>query len=296
MSDAGIDWNALRVFAETARRGSLSAAARALGISQPTAGRSVKALEQSLGLDLFLRSPRGLELTDSGAELLEQASAMSRAAARLSLIAEGRSEAVAGTVRITASQVVANYTLPPVIAALRRAEPDIDIELVSSNATDNLLRREADIAVRMYRPTQSGVIARKVCDVPIGAFAGTGYLARAGVPRTIADLEQHDVIGYDTADDILRGFRDLGADVDRDFFKVRCDDQVACWNLVLADAGIGFIHCRIGAGDTRVTQVLTDVSLPVLPMWLTSHAELRTSRRVRRVYDFLADALVDQST
>ncbi len=279
------------MFVAAATEGSLAGAARALGISQPTAGRQVQALESQLGVQLFSRTARGLALTETGMELLEHARAMAGAANRLALVAEGRSESVAGVVRITASEVVATYTLPAILVRLHEAEPEIEIELVASNATDNLLQREADIAVRMYRPTQSDVIARSMGEIETGAFASETYLARRGCPTTFEEVLNHDVVGYDRADLLIRGFRAAGVEVDRHFFSFRSDDQVVAWRMVVEGFGIGFMQTPIGEAEPRVQRILAELELPALPMWLTAHSELKTNRRIRRVYDFLAESL-----
>ncbi len=288
-----IDWNRLRAFVGAADAGSLSAAARALAMSQPTVSRYVQALEAELGVRLFDRTKRGLALTETGVELLEHARVMAEAASRLSLAAAGRSEAIAGVVRITASEVVATYALPPIVTELRRIQPEIEVELVASNATDNLLQREADIAVRMYRPEQLDVITRKIGDVPIGAYAAHDYIARAGRPNCLEDLNHHCLVGFDRSDEIIRGFRARGVEVDHRFFAVRCDDHVTCWRLVVAGAGIGFSQVQVGDQEPAVERLLVDEYFTTLPMWLAAHAELKTSRRVRRVFEMLADGLGD---
>ena len=286
-----LDWSLLQSFIAVAGEGSLSAAARALGGSQPTMGRHIGALESELGVRLFERTAGGLELTPTGLELLDHARRMAAAANHLSLAAEGRAEAVAGTIRITASEIVATYILPEILTALRRAEPEIEIELVASDRSENLLQREADIAVRMYRPTQADVFTRKVGDLQLGMFAAESYVARRGAPQSIEDFRGHDIIGYDRGDEIIRGFRAAGLDVGRHFFSFRCDNQVVCWRMVVAGYGIGFNQTSIGEGEPGITRLAVDTALPALPVWLTAHSELKTSHRVRRVFDFLAEQL-----
>ena len=285
------DWDHLRVFVGVAEHGSLSAAGRELNISQPTVGRHIQALEDSLGVRLFQRTVRGLDLTDTGRDLLEHGREMAAAADRLALAAAGREAAVSGTVRVTASAFVATLTLPEIIADLRLAHPEIEIELVASDATENLLQREADIAVRMYRPRQVDVITRKVSELSLGVYAANSYLSRRGTPRELNDLLAHDIVGYDRDETILQGFAAVGVDVDRHFFVARCDDQVAYWHLVVAGVGIGFSQVRIGDAEPLVSRVLPGFAIPPLPVWLTAHAGLRTNPRVRRVFDFLAERL-----
>ncbi len=285
------DWNHLQSLVAVAEHGSLSAAARALGGSQPTMGRHIAVLETELGVRLFERTAGGLELTSTGIELLEHARHMADAANRLSLVAEGRSEEIAGTVRLTASSIVATYILPDILTALHLAEPDIEIELVATDRTENLLQREADIAVRMYRPTQTDIFTRKVGDLKIGMFAAPSYIERRGTPASMEEFLDHDVVGYDRSDLIIQGFRSAGMDVDRRFFSFRCDDQVVAWRMVVAGFGIGFNQLQIGEAEPGVVRLLADLALPEMPVWLTAHSELKTSRRVRRVYDFLAEGL-----
>ncbi len=285
------NWNHLQAFIAVARCGSLSGAARELTVSQPTIGRTIAALEKDLGVLLFVRAKGGMEITPTGLDLLDFARRIQRQTDDLSLAAAGRAEAIKGTVRITASQIVAVYLLPDILTALRRAEPEIEVELVASDRTENLLAREADIAVRMYRPLQLDLISRKVAELPLGMFAAKTYLVKHGSPATLQEFKAHHYIGYDQNEMIIRGFRAAGLDVDRSFFAFRSDDQVVCWKMVVAGLGIGFSLQELGKTEPRVEQIVADFELPTLPVWLTAHAEVKTGRRVRRVYDFLASHL-----
>ena len=286
------DWGYTRAFVAVAEHGSLSAAAKVLGMSQPTVGRQIQALESELSVRLFARAGRRLSLTEAGLDLLEHAKEMAHAADRFALAAAGRQASIAGVVRITASEVVATYTLPLILTNLRRAEPEIEVELVASNASDNLLTREADIALRMYRPTQLDVITKHIRDIELGAFAAHDYLERNGEPTTPEDLFDHDVVGYDRDETLIKGFRDFGgASVSRRFFPLRTDNHVVMWQMVVHGYGIGFTQVPIATAEPRVRRVLPSLALPALPLWLTAHAELRTNRRIRRVFDFLAERL-----
>lgn len=290
-----LDWALIQSFCAVAEQGSLSAAARKLGLSQPTLGRHIKTIEQTLGVELFHRKPRGLALTHAGLEIFDHARAMQRAAAQLHLAAEGRAEELRGTVRITASLAVSHFILPAIIADMRRTLPEVDIELVPSDTTENLIFREADIAIRMYRPTQLDVITRHVGDKPFGLYAARAYLDRVGRPKTTREILNLDFVGLDRSDLLIRGMRDIGINVGREFFKVRCDDQAALWRLVCAGCGLGAAQASIGDAETLVERVPVDFDLPSLPIWLTAPDALRSNARIRRVWDFLADALVDPS-
>jgi len=293
MADAlsKLDWTLIQSFSTVAEEGSLSAAARKLGQSQPTIGRHVKSLEQILGVDVFTRARRGLVPTQAGLEILDHARAMANSAAKLQLAAQGRVDDLRGTVRITASVVVSHFILPEVLAEMRQGLPDIQVELVPSDTTENLIFREADIAIRMYRPTQLDVICRHVTDQPSGLYAAKSYLDRVGRPDTIDDLISLDIIGFDKNDLIIRFFGEMGRQVDREFFPLRCDDQAAYWHLTRAGCGVGATQTIIGDADARVERLLPELPMPVLPVWLAAPDALRTNRRIRAVWDYLADAL-----
>lgn len=286
-----LDWSLVQAFLAVAETGSLSAAARRLGASQPTLGRQVRAMEDALGVTLFIRKPRGLALSETGAALLIPARAMRAAAGQMSLTAAGRAEGVSGVVRITASLVVSHYLLPPILTRIRARHPDIELELVPSDTSENLLFREADIAVRMYRPEQLDMVTRHLGDLPLGIFGARSYLDRAGRPKTADDLRHHDLVGYDRSEKIIRGMREKGLSLERDAFGIRCDNQTTYWALVRSGCGLGFGQLGIGLADAEVEQVLPDLPLPSLPVWLTAHQALRQSPRLSRVWDMLLEGL-----
>lgn len=287
---ASLDWSLIQAFLAVADTGSLSAAARQLGLSQPTLGRKVREAEAALGVELFRRHPRGLALTETGAEMRAPAEAMRAAAAQMGLVAAGRDLALTGPVRITASVVVSHFVLPPVLAQLRTEEPGIEIDLVASDSSENLLFREADIAVRMYRPGQLDVITHHVADLPTGAYAATRYLDRVGRPDTVEDLLALDWIGFDRNEMIINGMAEAGWRVTRNFFKLRTDDQAAYWQLARAGGGVAIMQQRIGEPDPLVERLLPDMPLPVMPVWLTAHESLRRVPRVARVWEALTTA------
>lgn len=288
---AAFDWSLVQAFLAVAETGSLSAAARELGTSQPTLGRQVKTIEAQLGAELFHRQPRGFALTTIGAELVGPARAMRDAMQQITLTAAGQQECLEGTVRITASVSTSVTHLPPIIAHIRKLEPQIAIELVPSDDTRNLLFREADIAVRMYRPTQLDLVTQHIGDLELAMFAAKSYVADRGLPGSLADVGDHDFVGYDTMMDIIDGFAQFGINVDRDAFNVRCDDHIAYWELVRAGCGIGFAQANIGRSDPLVQEIDMGLALPTLPIWLTAHEAMRQTPRMRRVWDLLAEGL-----
>ncbi len=283
------DWTLIRSFLAVAEAGSLSAAARATGISQPTLGRHIQAIEAALDVALFTRTAQGQALTEAGQALLPAARAM-QAAAELTLTAKGHAAGIEGTVRITASRVVSHVILPKVLARIRAEEPGIQIDLVPSDTTENLLFGEADIALRMYRPTQPDLVARQIGELPLGLYAAKSYLDRKGRPASVDDLLQHDFIGQDRLDQIIRVMRQMGMDVGRSFYPVRCDDPLTYVELVRAGCGLGGILRVIGDGDPGLERIDVIPDLPSLPVWLTAAPRLRQSPRLRRVWDILATA------
>lgn len=285
-----MDWSLVRAFLAVAEEGSLSAAARSLGASQPTLGRQIKTMEAELGADLFHRQSRGFALTDTGVAMLEPARAMRDAMRQIALTAAGQQAGLAGTVRITASVVLSATHLPPIIADMRVAEPDIVIELVPSDDSRNLLYREADIAVRMYRPTQLDLVTRHIGDLGIALYGSDTYFAQRGEP-TLDNLVSHDFVGYDESTLIIEGMQQAGFPVDRDFFKVRCDDQNAYLALIRAGCGLGFAQSTLMDNTTGLRRVDLGLPLPSLPVWLTAHAAMRQTPRIRRVWDMLASGL-----
>lgn len=286
------DWSLIRSFLAALDQGSLLAAARLLKTSQPTLGRHIAELENQLGVVLFERTGRGLVPTATALQLAESAREMESGALQLTRTLSGSQLQTKGTVRITASVPVAVQLMPALLARMRAALPDIQVELVSSNQVSNLLRREADIAIRMVRPEQGTLVAKKIGDVGVGAYAHRNYLSRRSPIRKPADLLQHDLIGSDSDTTILQGFQAMGYTVGTEAFALRTDDLLVQWQAVRAGLGIGFLANYMARTDADVLRVLPGlIEVPDLPMWLAVHREIRTNQRIRAVYDFLAEAL-----
>jgi DNA-binding transcriptional LysR family regulator len=288
-----IDWNLLRSFVAVAETGSLSAAARRIGSSQPTLGRHVAALESHCGTPLFRRDAGRQELTDIGAELLAEARRMRAAADALQRRLAGADVGIDGPVRITASVVVGTLVLPRLLAPLMAAHPGLEVEIAATDNQENLLRRDADIAIRMVRPSQDDLVARHVADIAIVAAAAKSYLDVHGRPERAEQLLEHRVLGLDRGEEILRGFAALGHTVARGFFKLRSDNHLLLWEALKAGLGVGFAQRTLVDAAPDVEAILPDLTLPPLPVWLTVHQDLRNTPRFRLVADFLADALRD---
>lgn len=285
------DWNQVRAFLATAEEGSLSAAARATGATQPTLGRQVAALEQALGVTLFERTGRSLVMTGAGQDLLEHVQAMGAAASRISMVASGQSQDIAGTVSITASDLFSAKFLPDMIAALRKEAPGIDVHIVASNRIENLTKRDADIAIRHVRPDQPDLIARHVADFSANLFAATSYLEARGRPSDPAGLAGHDFLGTDQTARLTEMMAEFGLPVQPEQFRVATDSGTTMWELLQAGLGMAVMPDRLGDSTAGVERVLLDHPPIKFPVWLATHRELRTSKRIRIVFDFLADGL-----
>ncbi|SEC87203.1 LysR family transcriptional regulator [Pseudomonas anguilliseptica] len=286
-----VDWNQLRAFLETAETGSLSAAARKLGQSQPTLSRQVAALELALGVTLFERVGKTMALTTTGQELLGHARVMGTAAHELGLAATGRSEEVAGVVSVATSDAVAAYLMPKILLQIREAAPGIQVEVVASDGVSDLLRREADIAIRHVRPEQPELIGRLVRQSSAGFYASESWVRVNGLPRTAEEALQHDFIGLDRTGHYLQHLHGQGLLLSNTNFRSYADNSVTYWEMVRQGLGIGAIMEEIARETPGMVRVLEDVAPFQLPIWLVTHRELRTARRIRIVFDLLAEVL-----
>jgi DNA-binding transcriptional LysR family regulator len=287
----GFDWTLVRSFLAVLDAGSVTAAAKRLGAQQPTVSRHVAELEAQLGAPLFERTGRGVAPTAAALAIADPARAMEDAALAVSRRLAGARSATRGVVRVTTSQVAASWLLPAVLARFQRLHPETEIELVASNELTNLLRREADVAVRMVRPTQTSLVAKKLGEIEIVAAAHKSYLAKAPPLVSAADLAAHRLIGYDRDETIVRGASSMGFALSRADFALRTDDQVAYGRLVAEGAGVGFVARYNLRHWPGVVVVLPGLVTGALPCWLAVHREIRTNPLVRTVYDFLASEI-----
>ncbi len=286
------DWSLWRSFSAVVKHGSLSAAARELGLSQPTLGRHIETLEKALGLSLFERTLNGLKPNPAALRLYEPVAAAETALAQATMLAESAQAEFSGTVRITASTVVSNYVLPTLLLPIRERYRAIAIETLPSDSAENLLLREADIAIRMFRPTQLELVTRKLGDIPVLTCAHENYLARRGTPAKAADLYDHDLIGFDRSELIISHANRIGFPLRREQFGLRTDSQTQIWELIRAGLGIGFAQQSLIERTPGMVIIPLDLAIPPLQVWLTTHKELFTSHRIRAIYDALADGLV----
>lgn len=291
MAAEDIDWNLYRTFLHVLREGSLSGAARSLGMSQPTVGRHIETLEAALGAKLFTRSTDGLVPTTVAEHIAGSVQAMSSLSGAIAREAAADADAAAGTVRIAASETVGVEVLPPMIARLREQYPELAVELVLSNRNEDILRGAADIAVRMTRPEQLALVASKVGVVNIGLFAHRAYADKHGLPQTVAELAQHALIGFDTDPVIIRLAQSWGVELSREHFVFRSDSDHAQLAALRAGVGIGGCQHGVARRNPDLLPVLPDAVRISLEMWLATHEDLRANRRVKQVYDALARQL-----
>jgi DNA-binding transcriptional LysR family regulator len=291
MSSLGPSWDLYRAFLAVLQTGSLSGGARLLGLTQPTLARHISELEGALGFELFVRSPRGLSPTDAALSLRPHAEALASTAGALVRAASGVGKSIAGTVRVTASEVVAAEALPPILATLRTQHPGLEIELVASNTIEDLLRRDADIAVRMTAPAQDALLARRLGTITVGMHAHRRYLDRHGVPRRLDDLHHHSVIGYDRMTPALRAVLAQVPGSERVRCALRVDNDLAQLAAIRAGFGLGICQVAVARRDYQLVRVLPSVFDFKLSTWLVMHENLRTTSRCRVVFEGLARGL-----
>ncbi|MBB3195341.1 LysR family transcriptional regulator [Roseateles terrae] len=292
---SSIAWEWYRSFMAVLREGSLSRAARVLDLTQPTVGRHIAALESATGQALFIRTPAGLVPTEAAQALRPLAEAMDSTAAALERTARSRGDGVQGVVRITASEMVGVEVLPTVLASLREEHPGLVVELVISNQVQDLLRREADIAIRMTQPRQEALIARHVGVIEVGLHAHARYLQKRGTPQTLDDLKHdgHTLIGYDSDVPYVRELARRFPSLARDRFSLRANSDQAQFALIRAGAGIGLCQVALARRDPALRRVLADALTIPLDTWITMHEDLRHSPRCRVVFDALVEGLSD---
>lgn len=284
-------WDLYRTFLAVLEAQSLSGAARRLGLTQPTVSRHIDMLEAALGYDLFLRSQRGLAATEAALQLRPYAEAMASTSAALIRAATGHRDRVSGTVRVSCSEVFGVEHLPPVLAGLRAAYPELEIELVLTNAVEDLLRREADVAVRMTEPVQGALVARHLGAVPLGLHAHRSYLERRGTPRSLADLADHDVIGFDEETPALRTLLRSFPQFSRSAFALRASSDLAQLAMIRAGCGIGACQVPVARRSPELVHLLREEFAIDLGMWVVMHEDMKTSPRCRAVFDALVKAL-----
>lgn len=285
------DWNQIRAFLATAEEGSFSGAARALKTTQPTIGRQISALEDTLGVTLVERSVRGLTLTEAGRDLMDHVRAMGEAATLISMAADGQSQQVTGDVTITATDLLGVTIMPELLMPLRDIAPGIRIRIAASSDIQNLTKRDADIAVRHVRPDQPDLIARHVGDFRATLYASSAYLDRAGRPTSLRDVAEHTFVSALETDAMLATLRDQGLPFQAENFVMASDSGAVVWEMVKAGYGMSMLPATMCDPEPGIEKVFPTLTPIVFPVWLVTHRELRTNRRIRVVFDLLARGL-----
>jgi len=285
-------WDFYRTFLAVLEHGSLSAAARELGLTQPTVGRHIDALEQSVGAELFTRSQQGLLPTDTALVLKPYAETLASTTAALLRAASGSKDKVSGTVRISASEVIGAEVLPPILAKLQASYPDLIVELSASDTVEDLLQREADIAVRMVAPAQEALLARHIGIISLGLFAHRSYIERYGKPETLEELRRHKLIGFDRQTAYIRMMLKRYPMLEGVSFSFRSDHSIALHNALRAGIGIGFYQIPFASRDPNLMQILPEIEVEI-DTWIVMHENLKTSPRCRVTFDALVTGLLD---
>lgn len=280
----------MRAFLATVEAGSLSAAAKALGLTQPTLSRQIAALEGDLGLLLFERVGRRLALTDGGRRLAEHVRAMGAAADRIAITASSQSQALEGRVRITAVDILAAHVLPPILQKLYTVAPGIEVEIIASNSIDDLMRREADIAIRHVRPDHEDLITRRCRDTEVGLYAATSFIEKFGRPTQPSDLAEAPFVGFAPDDAVDQELNKRGIPVTRGNFRWLCVSSLVGLELIRRGLGVGLTFADAADQFPDLERILPQMEPLPAPVWLTVHRELRTSPRMRIVFDLLAEA------
>jgi DNA-binding transcriptional LysR family regulator len=285
------DWNQARSFLAVAVEGSLSAAASALKLTQPTVTRQLAALEEELNVTLLERTGRSVSLTPAGLDLLDHVRAMADGANMMSLAASGRSQDIEGKVRVTASEMTAAYLLPDVLDWLHDAAPELQLEIAADNSVRDLLLREADIAIRHIRPEQPNLIAKRACDQTMRFYAVEKYMARYGTPQQTGDMSAHQFVSFGDLERIVGHLKLVGLDLSQKNFRYASNSQLVEWEIARKGHAIAIMNDNIAAKFPEFQPVLTEIEPFSIPVWLVAHRELQTSRRIRLVFDILASAL-----
>lgn len=288
-----IDWNLARAFLMTAEAGSLSAAARLMGLTQPTLSRQVAELEVQLGVTLYERIGKRLVLTEAGHGLLEHVRAMSEAADAMALAASGRSQAIEGRVRISATDGYSAYVLPELVERIRNEVPEVTIDLISSDSISDLRKREADIAIRFLRPDADELIGKLVRESTAHLYASKAWVKHKGLPPSPGAIASKDIVGFSEPELCAEYMRSVGVQAAADEFRLISDNAVVAWEMIKRGLGVGFMMREIADRTAGVVQLFPNAPPIPVPVWLVTHRELRTSRRIRAVFDLLANAFAN---
>jgi len=282
-----ISWDLVRSFIQTAKDGSLSAAAKNLGVSQPTLSRNIQRLEQQTKLQLFQRTTKGLSITEAGEKMMNAAKQMEEASDLFQRQISGLSDELQGDIRISVNEIVGIYLLPPALTSFREKHPKVHIEIEITNQTTSLNKRDADIALRMYRPKQPDLIARRLPDLPLGFFASKNYIEQHGAPQNFDEFKQHTIIGFDRGVEFIQAAKNMGQVLSIHDFELRTDALPMQINLARFDGGIVGTHIGLAKQYPELEQIMGWLPLPALEFWIVCHADTAYNARIRELTKFL---------
>lgn len=283
-----LPWELIQVFTIVAKLGSLSKAALTLNSSQPTLSRQIALLEKELAVTLFDRSTQGLKITSAGMKLIESSNLMADASAQFSRIAAGTALSMTGNIRISANEVVGLYYLPEIIGKFNQNYPQIQVEIDISNQSTSLHKRDADIALRMFRPTQPDLIAKRLPDIELNFVASNAYIDKYGLPTDMKEITQHTLIGYDREFEFIKAIKALNWPVTEQDFYLKTDFLPLQIELARKGAGITVTHRTIINQWPELEVILQDIKLPKLEFWLVCHADVQHNQKIRVMMDFLS--------
>ena len=283
-----LSWELIHVFTAVAKLGSLSKAAKALNTSQPTLSRQIALLENKLGITLFERSTQGLKITELGSKLIESSNLMLQASEQFLRSASGSTLSLAGNIRISANEIIGLYYLPEAITAFNQLYPEIQVEVDISNQTTSLHKRDADIALRMFRPKQPDLIAKRLPDIQLNIVASKEYLSKHGHPKSVREINQHNLIGFDREPQFLKSIQQLGLPLTETNFHFKTDFLPLQVELARKGAGITITHKHLIKQWSELEVLMSDIAIPNLEFWLVCHADVQHNRRIRVLMDFLS--------
>lgn len=286
------DWQWWQFFLEIAEHGSLSKAASGLKISQPTLSRHLVAMEKELGHLLFERSSQGLTLTPFAGSLVEEGKVMQSSARRLQRISQGQDKQLQGRVRLSVNEMMAQYYIPILLPKFMQLYPEVFVEVEVTNKASSIDKRDADIAIRMFKPRQLDLIAQYLNELELGLFASKTYLRNNGTPKTVKQLfdEKHCLLGFDRDQKFIEGGRQLGFDIKNEQFSFRSDSIALQFELAKQNAGIVATHKNL-AIKQGLQLLAIDIKLPSLPIYLVCHRDIHHNPRIRVMMSYLAKNL-----
>lgn len=287
------DWNDLRHFLAVARAGSTLAAAEALKVNQTTVARRIAALEQALGARLFDRAQSGYRLTELGHELLPAAERLETEAATVARLVEQRSRKLAGTIRVTTNETIANLFLTPSLADFAELYPDVTVEVVVDPRHLDLGRGEADVALRAAQDPGTGpIVVRKLRHLPWAVYCSRDYAARHGCPADVSDLPAHKVIGSDGPLSAMTAFQWLEGAAGSAQVIARSNSLPNMLTAIRAGLGLAVLPCAMAEPEPDLVRCIGPMDEIGAPLWMITRHDAKDEPRIRAFTSFIAARIV----